>query len=70
MGFEHPDGRHWEVPVSDVQAYRQFGNAVVVPVVKHIAQHISPHLFRPDELGYEVLLAQLNLDGQLVYSHA
>lgn len=34
MGF--PDG--FNIVVSDTQAYRQFGNAVVVPVVKFIAQ--------------------------------
>ena len=34
MGF--PD--KFEIPVSDTQAYRQFGNAVVVPVVSEIAK--------------------------------
>ena len=33
MGF--PDT--FAIPVSDTQAYRQFGNSVVVPVVKAIA---------------------------------
>ncbi|MBI0066765.1 DNA cytosine methyltransferase, partial [Commensalibacter sp. M0134] len=31
-------------PVSDTQAYRQFGNAVVVPVVEAVASHILSHL--------------------------
>ena len=30
--------------VSDTQAYRQFGNAVVVPVVRAVAQSLKPHL--------------------------
>ena len=30
------------IPVSDTQAYRQLGNAVVVPVVKAVAQHMAP----------------------------
>ena len=33
MGFSDD----FKIPVSDNQAYRQFGNAVVVPVVKEIA---------------------------------
>ena len=40
MGF--PDS--WQIPVSDTQAYRQFGNTVVVPVVKAIAKSIAPSL--------------------------
>ena len=43
MGFER-DGREWLIPVSDTQAYRQFGNAVVVPVVETIARHMKPSL--------------------------
>lgn len=34
----------FQIPVSDTQAYRQFGNSVVVPVVKAIAKHMEPHL--------------------------
>ncbi len=41
MGFEYGD-REWSIPVSDTQAYKQFGNAVVVPVVEAIAQHMAP----------------------------
>ncbi|HET8550633.1 MAG TPA: DNA (cytosine-5-)-methyltransferase [Bryobacteraceae bacterium] len=43
MGFDLP-GRKFIIPVSDTQAYRQFGNAVVPPVVRHIAQALAPHL--------------------------
>ena len=43
MGFERDD-RRWRIEVSDTQAYRQFGNAVVVPVVEFIAKAIEPHL--------------------------
>lgn len=42
MGFEKPGGQSFKIPVSDTQAYRQFGNAVVVPVVEAIAKHMSP----------------------------
>lgn len=37
MGF--PDS--FVIPVSDTQAYRQFGNSVVVPVVSFLAQHLA-----------------------------
>lgn len=43
MGFERGN-RTWNIPVSDTQAYRQFGNAVVVPVVEAIAEAMSPWL--------------------------
>lgn len=44
MGFDVPTGQEFRIPVSDTQAYRQFGNAVVVPVVKAIAQHMSAYI--------------------------
>jgi DNA (cytosine-5)-methyltransferase 1 len=44
MGFEKPGGCAFKIPVSDTQAYRQFGNAVVVPVVEAVARHIAPFL--------------------------
>lgn len=43
MGFEHGE-RNWKIPVSDTQAYRQFGNAVVVPVIEAIARYMEPKL--------------------------
>jgi DNA (cytosine-5)-methyltransferase 1 len=43
MGFER-DGRSWDIPVSDMQAYRQFGNAVVPPVVEAIARYMWPSI--------------------------
>jgi DNA (cytosine-5)-methyltransferase 1 len=45
MGFEHGE-RKWDIPVSDTQAYRQFGNAVVVPVVEAVARYMQPALLR------------------------
>lgn len=40
MGF--PDS--FVIPVSDTQAYRQFGNSVVMPVMKEVARIMSPHI--------------------------
>ena len=36
-----------EIPVSDTQAYRQFGNSVVVPVVERLAKAVVRALERP-----------------------
>jgi len=44
MGFDEPRGTRFKIPVSDTQAYRQFGNAVVVPVVRAIARLMAPHI--------------------------
>jgi DNA (cytosine-5)-methyltransferase 1 len=44
MGFDAPGRPPMKIRVSDTQAYRQFGNAVVVPVVEAIARHMEPHL--------------------------
>ena len=44
MGFEKPGEARFRIPVSDTQAYRQFGNAVVVPVVRAVAQLMKPHI--------------------------
>lgn len=46
MGFDTPRGSRFVIPVSDAEAYRQFGNAVVVPVVKAIAKKMLPCLQR------------------------
>lgn len=43
MGFDTKE-RPFQIPVSDTQAYKQFGNAVVVPVVKFIATALKPHI--------------------------
>lgn len=44
MGFDRPGESTFQIPVSDTQAYRQFGNAVVVPVVAAVAKHMEPFL--------------------------
>ena len=50
MGFDHGE-RRWQIPVSDTQAYRQFGNAVVVPVVEFLAGAMKPHLIEALKLA-------------------
>lgn len=44
MGFEKPGETTFKIPVSDTQAYKQFGNSVVVPVVEAVAKHMQPYL--------------------------
>lgn len=43
MGFDNYYGG-FTIPVSDTQAYRQFGNAVVVPVVEAVASYMLPFI--------------------------
>ncbi|WP_455424987.1 DNA cytosine methyltransferase [Dryocola sp. LX212] len=38
MGFETVQGKSFRIPVSDTQAYRQFGNSVVVPAFAAVAK--------------------------------
>jgi DNA (cytosine-5)-methyltransferase 1 len=51
MGFDEPQGSEFKIRVSDTQAYRQFGNAVVVPVVRAVAKLMEPHI--PSSLRLE-----------------
>lgn len=51
MGFADS----YRIPVSDTQAYRQFGNSVVVPVMEEMARIMKPHvveLIQQDAGGY------------------
>lgn len=43
MGFDNK-ARKFRIPVSDTQAYKQFGNAVVVPVISEVARIMKPHI--------------------------
>lgn len=40
MGFP----ADFKIPVSDTQAYRQFGNSVVVPVIREVARIMAPRI--------------------------
>lgn len=63
MGFDEPGGSDFVIPVSDTQAYKQFGNSVVVPVVRAVAEHMLPWLVDPAELAPERLQRKLALAG-------
>nr|WP_256515648.1 DNA (cytosine-5-)-methyltransferase [Alsobacter ponti] len=51
MGFDGRGRPPMVIPVSDTQAYRQFGNAVVVPVVEAVARHMEPWLLEAVRSG-------------------
>jgi len=61
MGFDKY-GRKFTIPVSDTQAYRQFGNSVVVPVVEAVAWAMLPHI-----LGDEYKPVEHQLRFQYAY---
>lgn len=46
MGYDAPGGEEFRIPVSDTQAYKQFGNSVVVPVFTAIAHLMKPRLIK------------------------
>ena len=49
MGFEKPGSKDFNIPVSDGQAYKQLGNAVVVPVVEALARRMRPFILSTDD---------------------
>lgn len=44
MGFDEPGESNFKVPVSDTQAYKQFGNSVAVPVFRAVAKMMKPYI--------------------------
>lgn len=44
MGFDKPGESKFRIKVSDTQAYKQFGNAVVAPVATDVARLMLPHI--------------------------
>lgn len=44
MGFDGPGKTEFKIPVSDTQAYKQFGNSVCVPAVATVARHMKPFI--------------------------
>jgi len=44
MGYDKPGEGNFKIPVSDMQAYKQFGNSVVVPVFEAVAKLMKPRI--------------------------
>lgn len=57
----------FKIPVSDTQAYRQFGNSVVVPVVERIATAVAQTLKRESNFTPDLVLSEpaAGADGSL-----
>ncbi|WP_277349153.1 DNA (cytosine-5-)-methyltransferase [Luteolibacter luteus] len=53
------------IPVSDTQAYRQFGNSVVVPVVEKLAESVVQTLRRPANQPLDLVLRDSATDSPL-----
>jgi len=62
MGYSHRGRDDFKIPVSDTQAYRQFGNSVVVPVIQEIAKMMRPHILSNIDLT-EGNLVQMKLSA-------
>lgn len=63
MGFDRPGGSNFRIPVSDTQAYKQFGNSVAVPVVAAVARHMAPFLTGAIATGDAHIQRRLALAG-------
>jgi len=70
MGFDELDKESFRIPVSDTQAYKQFGNSVVVPVFAAVARQMrkaieaAVEMERPrfEKASEETLQQQLTLE--------
>ncbi|PVV83546.1 DNA (cytosine-5-)-methyltransferase [Dehalogenimonas alkenigignens] len=60
MGFDRSGKPEFVIPVSDTQAYKQFGNAVVVPAVEAVAKHMLPWIV-PIQLGLTEVMRKREL---------
>lgn len=66
MGFDNFRESGFYIPVSDTQAYRQFGNSVVVPLAKAIASLISPFIDKAIATDENQLPLPLELPDNLI----
>ena len=60
MGFDRPGESRFVIPVSDTQAYRQFGNSVVVPVFEAVAALMQPRIMQAVERAERVQQFELS----------
>ena len=50
MGYDRPGESNFKIPVSDTQAYRQFGNSVVVGVFTAVAKLMKSRILQAKSL--------------------
>lgn len=53
MGFDKPGESNFVIPVSDTQAYKQFGNSVVVPVFEAVATLMKPYISKAKKIAIQ-----------------
>ncbi|WP_063521488.1 MULTISPECIES: DNA (cytosine-5-)-methyltransferase [unclassified Alcanivorax] len=51
MGFDKPGESDFRIPVSDTQAYKQFGNSVAVPVFEAVAREMHSRILDANVKG-------------------
>lgn len=54
MGYDGPEESDFRIPVSDTQAYRQFGNSVVVQVFAAVAKLMKSRILEARRLDAAV----------------
>lgn len=62
MGFDVAEKR-FTIPVSDTQAYKQFGNSVAVPVIRAVARHFQPYITGAMDTAQLALPLAFTLNG-------
>jgi len=63
MGFDRPGKSPFKIPVSDTQAYKQFGNSVVVPLVEAVARAMRPHILGDETAAVRQLSLPLSISA-------
>lgn len=53
MGYDKPGESNFRIPVSDTQAYKQFGNSVIVPVFAAVAKLMKPRIIAAKRITVE-----------------
>jgi len=62
MGFDKPGESNFIIPVSDTQAYRQFGNSVAVPVFEAVARMMRGRILAAKAKVQDVERPQLEIE--------
>ncbi|KWS18808.1 DNA (cytosine-5-)-methyltransferase [Pseudomonas syringae] len=61
MGFDRPGESKFVIPVSDTQAYRQFGNSVAVPVFEAVAKLMKSRILAAKEKAVDAPQLEFSL---------
>lgn len=61
MGFDKPGESEFVIPVSDTQAYRQFGNSVAVPVFEAVAKLMKSRILAAKEKAVDAPQLEFSL---------